>query len=179
MGWGDQNYDAAEPKGGGDFLKLDPGQSVDLILLGGPAKFYSLFIDGKSEKSPEPFSGAKARYYGGAYDIQAGNSKVWEMSRATLGKVDLMCRELAKRGVDPYSQILVLSRKGSGLDTEYSLVPVGPASPEVLAAAQAHAAPDLHALGALYLSPADIPAHAGPAPAIAAQAPVNDAGPPF
>ncbi len=125
------SWDDVGRGGSGNFLKVDAGKTVRVHLLSdmtdGPFSFASVFNKELQQgvRVPEDFKqdGVKVRWQHGVvvYSFADGEVKVWIMSNTTAKKF--------KNVFDSYSGDLStvdlnVSRIGTGLDTDYGVVPV-------------------------------------------------------
>lgn len=170
MGWG--SYDRSEPKPGGRYFRLEDGEAGLLVVRGLPAKFYTMWRDGKSERLPEWEAGAAVRYIVCCWNVDSRCSQTWEMSRTVLTMLDDIMGAL---GPDADTRVLRVSRKGSGKGTTYILMPVRECTEEEQLLMAGEPIEDLRDQGCEYLSGAPArPVASRPVSPLPAPSPVPD-----
>ena len=115
--------DLQESNGPSHFIKLKDGESVSGILRGELNETFVLWEAGKSREVPEGTPGAKLRFKVNMV-IKEGSSYVARI----LEGGQLMYKQLAQLAEDYEldATVIKVSRSGTGLDTEYAVIPAPP-----------------------------------------------------
>lgn len=110
------------PEGGSaNYLKLKDGESAEGIFRGDLKEFYSRFVAGKSEVVTEETPGARFRAKIN-FVVKDGPTyvpKIWELSQTTYQVLGELHNEY-----DLEKTVIRLTRKGTGLDTTYTMMPL-------------------------------------------------------
>lgn len=125
---------APRASGGGDFLKVEVGQTVTLAVIGEPVKL--------TKPGFNPGDKPRRRVYALAYNFAERKVKVWDMAASTFEDVKAVHREAPVT-----KHAIKLSRVGAGQATEWKVVAVvKPIPAETLALIAAAPTPDLLAI---------------------------------
>lgn len=105
---------------GGLFFKLKDGESKTGILRGEVYEFGVIWADKRSKVVPRGTEGSRARYKINVvvFEDNKFQAKIWEFSQT-------VCNQLADLATeyDLSKTKIKVSRSGSELDTEYSIIP--------------------------------------------------------
>lgn len=127
---------AQEPESSGDsYLKIPEGETINVRIIGswdkGLISGFEVWeeVDGKRVPSryrdkagiPEGNYLDKPRFFWAVLILHEGKRKIWQINQAGIRKTITAYAENDKYG-DPRGYDLVISRQGSGLDTEYLVV---------------------------------------------------------
>lgn len=106
--------------GSGNFLKLKDGETRTGVFMGDPVDYYVKFENGKSIVC-NPEDGGKFRFKINFVTIESGQfvSKIWEGGALVYETL----RELNKEYGLEDTKVKII-RKGTGMDTTYSILPV-------------------------------------------------------
>lgn len=108
-------------EGGGNYLKFSDGQTITTILRGEIHEFYTKWENGSSTNVVEGTPGAKLRFSVNAiiHDGSKFTAKVWDFGVAVYNQLSDIHTEYAL----PTTKIKI-TRKGTGLDTTYNILPL-------------------------------------------------------
>lgn len=106
-------------EGGGLFFKLKDGESKTGVLRGEVYEFGVIWKDGKSTVTSIGTQGSKARYKLNivVHEENKFVAKVWEFSQTVCNQLAALSEEY-----DMSITKIKISRKGTDLDTEYSII---------------------------------------------------------
>lgn len=108
-------------EGAGMFLKFSDGQTITTILRGEIHEFYTKWEGGKATNVVEGTPGAKVRFSVNAiiHDGSKFTAKVWDFGVAVYNQLSDIHDEY------PLSTTKIkITRKGTGLDTTYNILPL-------------------------------------------------------
>jgi hypothetical protein len=106
---------------GGIFLKLKEGESAKAILRGNPIVFYKKWENNKYIECERADEGAKFKFKVNALVNEDGvyKAKIFENGPTFYNALKALSEDY-----DLEKTVVKISRKGSGLDTEYSVLPL-------------------------------------------------------
>ncbi len=120
-GWG-AGREAAEKAGGGKFVKLENGKSIEGVFRGDPYTFFSIYGDKERREFDDQVPNSQFKFKinlvvkeNGAYV-----AKVFGSGWTTFNSLDTMIQELGQ------DQLFKLICSKSGNKTSYNIVPKGP-----------------------------------------------------
>ena len=117
----------SSPSSGGDqtFFKIKPGETQTVVVRGEPYEFFARWEGNKSIHVREGDHGAKFKFRINLIvsEVVSGNkvmsAKVWEQGPTVYNILKEMHAEY-----DLVKTALKIKREGSGMDTEYTILPV-------------------------------------------------------
>lgn len=114
--------DVGTSEGAGNFLRIKDGESHYVIFVGSPVEFYTLWEGNKTRVVPEGTPKANFRFRMNAV-VKENNAHVVKIfeNGATVYR---MLATIEKEYGDLESVIVKVSRRGTGLETEYTLMPL-------------------------------------------------------
>lgn len=122
--------------GAGNFFKLKDGENKTGVLRGEPYRFFVLWEGGKSVLCEENTKGRSVRYRVNIVVFEEGKfvSKIWEISQTVCNQLADLNEEYALETIN-----IKISRRGSGTDTEYGIIPLlkEPLSPNTMSLIEA------------------------------------------
>jgi hypothetical protein len=138
----------SDGNGGGTFLKVEEGKSVNVVFRGDVFEFYQVWPQGGTKQVfTEPTAGASMRFKVNAIVHEDGKfvAKLWEFPPTVSNLLFEISQE-----VDLTKTKCKLSRVGSGKKTQWVVIPLGPLDAKALKA--------IDAVELLPLKPSSLPA---------------------
>lgn len=115
---------ASEGNGASNYLKVDEGKSVEGVLRGEVLEFYQLWPQGGQKQIfDKPTAGASLRFKVNFVTAEGGKAvaKVWEFGVTVNDFLAVLSQNMKLETTK-----IQINRKGSGKNTQWIIIPLGP-----------------------------------------------------